>query len=142
MKSLKIALWICALGCLTAIPFIVLPWGIIEDIMMWFGLKPVPDIPAVMYFIRIACGVFGLIGIFFIILARNPLDYGPMLNLGAYGLIVFGLLGLILGLSLKISPTVFWGDAIFGIVLGIVIAILSSKAQRVSKAEEEIGISR
>ena len=105
--------------------------------MMWFGLKPIPDIPAVMYFVKIACGVFGLIGMYFIILARNPLDYGPMLNLGAYGLIAFGLLGLILGLSLKISLIVFFGDAIFGIVLGIVIAILSSKAQKASKGKEE-----
>lgn len=130
MKNLKIALWICALGCLAAIPFIVLPWGIIEEIMMWFGLKAIPDNPEVMYFIRIASGVFGLIGIYFIILAKNPLAYGPMLNLGAYGLIIFGLLALIFGLSLNISPTIFLGDAIFGIVLGIVIATLSSKAQK------------
>ena len=132
MTSLKIALWICALGCLAAIPFIVLPWGIIENIMMWFGLEPIPGIPAVMYFIRITCGVFGLIGIYFIILARNPLGYGPMLNLGAYGLIVFGLLALILGLNLNISLTVFLGDAIFGIALGSVIVFLSSRAQRIS----------
>lgn len=130
MKSLKIALWISALGCLTAVPFIVLPWEIIKDIMVWFGLKPIPDIPAVIYFIRISCGVFGLIGIFFIMLARNPLDYGPMLNLGAYGLIVFGFMGLVLGLNLKISPIVFWGDAIAGIVLGVVIAILSAKTKK------------
>lgn len=133
MRSLKIALWICALGCLTAVPFIVLPWGAIKGIMVWYGLEPVPDIPVVMYFIRITCGVFGLIGIYFIILARNPLDYGPMLNLGAYGLIVFGLLCLILGLSMKISLTVFLGDALFGITLGIVIVFLASRAQRISK---------
>jgi hypothetical protein len=131
MKSLKISLWICAIGCLTAVPLIVLPWRIFGDIMLWFGLETIPDIPTVMYSIRIVCGISGLIGIFFIILARNPLGYGPMLNLGAYGLIVFGLLALILGLTLKISLTIFLGDAIFGIVLGVVILILSSKAQSV-----------
>ena len=139
MKSLKIVLWICALGCLTAIPFIVLPWGTIGDIMMGFGLKPFPGIPAVMYFVRIACGVFGLIGVFFIILARDPLNYGSMLNLGAYGLIAFGFLCLILGLTHKISLTVFLGDALFGIVLGSVIAALSSKARRISETEERGG---
>ncbi|MGK7874991.1 MAG: hypothetical protein AB4426_17330 [Xenococcaceae cyanobacterium] len=131
MKSLKISLWICAIGCLTALPFTVFPVP-----MTWFGLKPIPDIPEIMYFIRIACGVFGLIGIYFIILARNPLGYGAMLNLGAYGLIAFGLLGLILGLSLKIPLIVYLGDALFGIVLGSVIAILSSKIQRGLKDRE------
>lgn len=143
MNSLKTALWICALGCLTAIPFIVLPWGIIEAIMMAFGLKSIPEIPeipAVMYFMRIACGVLGLVGIFFIMLARNPLDYGPMLNLGAYGLIVFGLLALVLGLRLRISPMVFLGDTLFGIVLGVVVAVLSFKARSVS--ETKAGVSR
>ncbi|MFC1614107.1 hypothetical protein ACFL5K_02300 [Gemmatimonadota bacterium] len=141
MKSLKIVLWICALGCLTAVPLVILPWGIIENIMLCFGLEPIPDTPAAMYFVRVACGVFGLVGIFFIILARNPLDYGPMLNLCAYGLIVFGLLSLIIGLSLKMSPIVFLGDVIFGIILGILIAILSSKAQRAIKAKEETDIN-
>jgi hypothetical protein len=141
MKNLKIVLWICAVGCLTAVPLVILPWCIIENIMVCFGLTAIPDIPAAMYFVRIACGVFGLIGIFFIILAKNPLNYGPMLNLAAYGLVVFGLLSLILGLSLKMSPIVYLGDAIFGIVLGIVIAVLSSKAQRAIKAKEETDIN-
>lgn len=132
MKSLKIALWICAIGCLTAIPFTVLPVP-----MTWFGLKPISDIPELMYFIRVTCGVYGLIGIYFIILARNPLGYGAMLNLSAYGLIAFGLLGLILGLNLKISLIIYLGDALFGIVLGSVIAILSSKTQRDLKAREK-----
>ena len=141
MKSLKAALWICAIGCLTAVPFIILPWGVIENIMIRFGVEPIPDIPAAMYFVRIACGVFGLIGIYFIILARNPLTHGPMLNLGAYGLIFFGLLALILGLSLEISPLVFLGDAVFGIVLGIFIAVLSSKARKDPKVKEETALN-
>ena len=110
MRSLKTVLWICASGCLTAIAFVLLPWEIIQDIFIWFGIEPIPDIPVVKYFFRIACGIIGLIGIFFIILARNPLGYGPMLNLGAYGLIVFGLLSLIFGLILKLPLKAFLGS--------------------------------
>lgn len=133
MRSLKFALWICASGCLAAIPFVVLPWEIIQDLCLWFGIEPIPDTPLLMYFLRGACGIFGLIGLYFIVLARNPLDYGPMLNLGAHGLIAFGLLALILGLSLKISLKIFLGDAIFGIALGIVITILSYRVQKIPK---------
>lgn len=130
MNILKITLWICGLGCLSAIPFIFLPWHIIGDILIWFGVEPIPDIVNLQYFSRIAYGVFGMIGIYFIILARNPLAYGPMLYLGAYGLIAFGILSFILGIVLNIPRIIFLGDAIFGILIGIIIIILSSKAKK------------
>jgi hypothetical protein len=130
MKNLKITLWICGLGCLSAIPFIFLPWRIIGDIVNWFGVEPIPDVAAIQYFTRIVFGVFGMIGIFFIILARNPLVYGLMIKLGGYGLITFGLLALILGVVLNITFSVFLGDAIFGIIFGIAILLFSSKAKK------------
>ena len=130
MKSLKVALWVTAIGCLTAVPFIVLPWAVVENFILRFGIEPIPNDPLVMYLLRVSCGVYGLIGVYFIMLARNPLNYGPMLNLGAYGLIIFGLLSLLVGVSLEISPKVYAGDFLSGLILGIVIIILSSKAKR------------
>ncbi len=130
MKSLKVALWIVAIGCLVAVPFIVLPWSVVEKIVLWFGIEPIPNDPLVMYVLRVSSGVYGLIGVYFIMLARNPLNYGPMLNLGVYGLIIFGLLSLIVGGSLKISPKVYTGDFLSGLILGIAIIIFSFKAKR------------
>jgi hypothetical protein len=130
MKSLKVALWVAAFGCLTAVPFIFLPWGAVESIISWFGIEPMPNVPIVIYIFRVVCGVIGLIGVYFIILARNPLNYGPMLDLGAYGLILFGLLALILGLKIGMPPIAYIGDALSGLILGIIIAIFSSKAKR------------
>lgn len=130
MKSLKIALWLAAIGCLAAVPFIALPWSVLEKIILWFGVGPISDNQLVMYFLRVSCGVYGLIGIFFIILAKNPLAYGPMLNFGAYGLIIFGLLSLIVGVGLDISPKVYTGDFLSGLILGIVIIVFSSRAKR------------
>lgn len=130
MKSLKVVLWVAAIGCLTAVPFIVLPWSVVDKIVLLFGIEPIPNDPLVMYILRVSCGVYGLIGVYFIILARNPLGCGPMLDLGAYGLTIFGLSSLIIGLSLEISPRVFTGDSLSGLILGIVIIVLSSKAKR------------
>jgi hypothetical protein len=81
---------------LTAVPFIVLPWHVLDKIVLWFGFEPIPNDRLVMYILRVTCGVYGLIGVYFIILARNPLVYGPMLGLGAYGLAIFGLLSTII----------------------------------------------
>ena len=53
MKSLKLTLWIAAIGCLAAVPFIVLPWSIVENIILWLGFEPLPDSPVVIYLFRI-----------------------------------------------------------------------------------------
>ncbi|MDI6752725.1 MAG: hypothetical protein QME07_07785 [bacterium] len=142
MKVLKIALWICGIGCLTVIPFMVLPWAMVENAYRWFGYEPIPAIPTAMYLFRIACGIFGLIGVYFIILAQNPLRYGLMLSLGAYGLISFGLLCLVVGIILKMSPMFYIGEASFPLVLGIIILALSSKAQGMSEEEKKTDINR
>lgn len=133
MKRLKIALWIAAIGCLTAVPFIFFPWAAVENIGSWFGIEPLPNMPIAVYFFKVVFGVFGLIGVFFIILATNPLKYGAMLNLGAFGLILFGLLALVLGFFIGLSPIVYIGDGLSGLVLGIVILIFSSKFKQAQK---------
>ncbi len=134
MKSLKVALWITAVGCLKVAPFIFLPWSVIEAIVTFFGYGPIPDVPIVIYFCKFLFGVLGFIGIFFIILALNPLGYGPMLYLGAYGLIVFGLLELILGITIDFSPIVYVSDASFALILGIIILILAFKCKNAEVA--------
>ena len=133
MKSLKVALWITAIGCLTAVPFIFLPWAAVESIGSWFGIESLPDMPIAVYFFKVVFGVFGLIGVFFIILARNPLKYGSMLNLGAFGLILFGLLALILGLAIGLPPIVYIGDGLSGLVLGTAILVFFSRSKQALK---------
>ena len=130
MKSLRVALWITAIGCLTAVPFILLPWSVLKALVSFFGHDPIPDVPVVIYFVKILCVFLGFIGIYFIILARNPLGYGSMLYLGAYGLILFGLLALILGFTIGVSAIVYLGDAFFTLILGIIILALSSKCKK------------
>ncbi len=130
MKHLKIALGVTAIGCLTAVPFIFLPWEVLQDFISRFGIDPLPRMPVFIYFFKVVCGVCGLIGLFFILLTRNPMGYGRMLELGGYGLLIFGLLALITGASLGIPLIVYFGDGIFGVVLGTLISILSSKLRR------------
>jgi len=91
--------------------------------------------PIAVYFFKVTFGVFGLIGVFFVILARNPLESRPMLSLGAFGLILFGLLALVAGLYLGLPPIVFLGDGLSGLVLGIAILFLSSKLKQLSKSQ-------
>ena len=132
MKGLKITLWIAALGCLSAVPFVILPWGVVENLALWFGIDPLPNTPIVVYLFRVACGIFGLIGIYYIILAKNPLAYGPMLGLGTYGLILFGLLSLIVGSSIGLPTIVYIGDGLSGLILGTLTTVFAYKVRRIS----------
>ena len=134
MKSLKFVLWVTAFGCLTAVPFIFLPWSVVESIASWFGIESLPSSAIAVYFFKVVFCVFGLIGVFFVILARNPLEYGPMLNLGAFGLISFGLLALVIGLFTGLPPIVYLGDGLPGLVLGGAILIFSSKPKQALKS--------
>ena len=52
-----------------------------------------------------------------------------MLALGAYGLILFGLSALAIGVSVGLSPNVFAGDVLSGLILGIVIIVLSNRVK-------------
>lgn len=132
MKTLKVLLWVAAVGCLTAVPFIFLPWSVTVSIGSWFSSESLPCTPIAIYFFKIAFGIFGLIGVFFIILAMNPLKYGPMLNLGAFGLILFGLLAFITGISIGLPLAVYLGDGLSGLVLGIAVLIFSSKSKQLN----------
>ena len=90
MKSLAIALWIAALGCLAAVPLLFLPWSAAEWLALQFAIE-LPDAPVVIFFLKAMFGVFGCIDVFFVMLARNPLGYGGMIELGGYGLILYGI---------------------------------------------------
>ncbi len=130
MKGLKIALWIAAISCLTAIPFVFLPWSAVVGFSSWFGVETLPDTPIAIYFFKITFAVFGLIGIFFAILARNPFNYGPMLNLGGLGLILFGVLALSTGFFSAVPPIVYLGDGLSGLILGIAVLFFISRTEQ------------
>ena len=130
MKRLKIMLWLCGIGFLISFIFMVLPWGLIENLYSIFGEEPIPYSPTSGYLFRVSCGMVGIIGVYFIILARDPLKYRPLLFFSAYGLIAGGLICFIAGLVIGISPLFYIGDGLFGVILGIILAVLTSKIQQ------------
>ena len=76
----------------------------------------------------------GLIGVFFIILARNPLKYDGMLLLAAYGLLCYGLFCLAGGIRYNLPVWAYAGDIIFGIVTSVLILIFRKKAIKANSA--------
>jgi len=128
MKGLKIILWICAISFLGAFILAPLPWRAIIAWIQWIGIQPPAAAPITVFMIRISLAMFGMIGIFFVILAKNPLKYGAMLPLSAYGLLCSGVLSLVLGLRYGLPVWIYSNDVIFGLAAGVLILVFQKKA--------------
>ena len=85
MKELKIILWITAIGCLLDSVLAALPWKAITAFCDWAGIQTPIALPFTVFMYRLCSVLFGILGIFFVILARNPLQYGGMLLLVSKG---------------------------------------------------------
>jgi hypothetical protein len=128
MKGLKIILWICAISFLLAFILAPLPWRAIIAWFQWVGIQPPAAAPITVFMFRISLAMFGIIGIFFVILAKNPLKYGAMLPLSAYGLLCYGVFSLVLGIRYGLPVWIYTNDVIFGLVAGVLILVLQKKA--------------
>jgi len=134
MKGLKIILWICAICCLLGFIAAALPWRAITALFHWVAVQPPPAEPLTVFVFRLFLAIFGMIGIFFVILARNPLEYGAMLPLAAYGLLCYGVFCLVGGIRYGLPVWTYSGDVIFGIAAGVLILVLRKKAMRANSA--------
>jgi len=128
MKGLKIVLWICAVCCLLGFVFGALPWTAITAWFKCFGLEPPVAGPITAYVFRLCMAIFGLSGIFFVILARNPLKYGGMLPLAGWGILFMGLFSLVGGIRYGFPVWTYAGDVIFCVVIGALVFVFRKKA--------------
>ena len=127
MKGLKIILWICAVSCLLGFICAALPWSAIITFYHWSGVQPPFDATTV-FLVRLFLATFGMTGIFFVILARNPLNYDAMLLLSAFGLICFGIFYLVGGIRYGLPIWYFSQKSISCAVFGVLILVFRKKA--------------
>jgi len=128
MKGLKIVLWVCAVGCLLSFVFAALPWNFIKGWFNFFGLTPLAMEPMTVYMFRLCLATYGLIGIFFVILAKNPLKYDGMLLLAAYGALLTALFCLVGGIRYGLPLWAYSCDVIFCALAGVLLLIFRKKA--------------
>ena len=134
MKGLKITLWICGVLCLLGGILAAFPWRAIAGMCQWVGVQPPAAEPITVFMIRLCLVMAGMIGVFFIILARNPLKYGAMLLLAAYGLLCYGLFCLVAGIRYALPVWVYAGDVLFGFVTGALILMYRKRAMQANSA--------
>lgn len=138
MRALKICLWIAGVGCLLSIFGIFLPISAWESIAKFIGAQPLglTDSPLVEYAIRLMSATYVGVGVFFVILALDPMKYGVMVPFAGMAAVLLGVVCAIIGLMVAMPVPWFLGDSIPCIVLGILILAFWKKAKTNHTIEE------
>ncbi len=132
MRALKICLWIAGVGCLLSVFGMFLPMSVLESIAKFFGIELLPDSPLLVYAVRLMSATYAAVGVFFIILALQPMKYGVMVPFSGLGAVFVGVVCAITGLLTAMPLWWFLGDSLSCLVLGVLILVFWQQAKQAS----------
>lgn len=130
MRGLKICLWITGILCLLSVAGLFLPLSAFKSIAGFFGIETLPDSPLIMYAIRTMSATFIGIGVFFIILALNPVKYGVLVPFSGFVSVFIGVVCAISGPIVGMPAFWYLGDTLSCLVLGVLILVFWQKAKK------------
>jgi hypothetical protein len=137
MIAVRVVLVVMGIVCiLSAAPGAVAPWSSIVHWLGVFGLEPIPEQPLVVYCVRLSSLGFALIGVFFLVLATNPVRYGPMVALAVCGLLLMAALALVTGLQIRMQPPWYLADAGLSLLAAVLLLAFWPRGAPVSSVNE------
>ncbi len=138
MRGLKICLWIGGILCLSSIVGVVLPVSMWESMTRYFGVESLPDSPLFFYMARVTSAMAVWLGVFFIILAMRPMDYGAMVPISGICAIALGIVCVITGFIEQMPKLWFFGDTLSCLALGVLILIFWRQAKKSNAIQEPV----
>lgn len=133
MRALKICLWVTGILCLLSVFGMFLPLSAFESIARFFGVESLPDSPLVLYAGRVMSATYVGVGIFFIILALNPVKYGVMVPFSGLCSVFIGAVCAITGIAARMPAMWYLGDSIPCLVLGVLILVFWQRARQTAR---------
>jgi len=98
-------------------------------IHQWLGLGKFPEGIIVDYLARSLSGFYAIIGVLYIVLARDIRAYASIITVTAWASICFGVATIIIDLQLGFPAWWTWGEGPFIIVYGAVVLWLQRKVK-------------
>lgn len=129
MRGLKICLWITGILCLLGVFGMFLPISTLESFTKFFGIESLSGPPLGTYAIRVTSAMCVGIGVFFIILALNPVKYGVLVPFSGIASVLLGVVCFITGLVVGMPVLWFLGDTLSCAVLGVLILVFWRKTK-------------
>jgi hypothetical protein len=110
LRLLRLFLFFSALGWLVCIGGVFAEWPLVNRIAQGMGAKPIAYDPMLDYWLRMICGAFTLVGVWYLALALWPKKFAAAVPWFGWLMIAEGIVLLVSGLRLGIAPFPFWGD--------------------------------
>ena len=129
-RLLRVILGLAAVVWGISLVAVLLPWPVVKSGLVALGAQPIPDDPMLVYWMRMACGAFFMIGVLFGAVLFNFKKYEVLIPLLAYLSIAEGLLLLLSGLWLGLPPFPFLGDSLFGLGVGLGLLVVYPRVRR------------
>jgi hypothetical protein len=127
LRILQLLLFCGGFGFFISIFGVFMPWSSVAEQLEGLGAKELPADPMLNYWLRMQSGGNTLVGVFFFVLALNPMKYRNVLSFAWILLIGEGCILLVWGFLLRLSPLPFAVDSLFCLVIGIGILLSSYK---------------
>jgi len=126
MRGLKICLWMGGAFCLLSVFGVFLPISVFESIAKCFGVESAgfADSPLIEYAVRLMSGTYVAVGVYLVILAREPMKYGVLVPFTAVASVLLGAGCVVTGMMVGMPVQWFLGDGVPCIVFGVVVLLL------------------
>ena len=134
-RILKLILQINGAVMATALVAVFMSHDQMAAIHQWLGLGKFPEGIIVDYLARSLSAFYAIMGVLYIVLARDIRAYATIITFMAWASICFGVATIIIDLQLGFPAWWTWGEGPFIIVYGAVVLWLQRK---VKKTPEEV----
>ena len=118
LRLLRLFLVFSALAWGVCIVGVFATWPQINSIAQGMGAKPIAYDPMLDYWLRMICGAFTLIGLWYLAMAIWPQKFAVAIPWFGGLMIAEGVILLISGLRLGIGPFPFYGDVAASLIGG------------------------
>ena len=129
LRLLRLFLAFSAIGWGVRVVGVFASWPQVNSIAQGMGAKPIAYDLMLDYWLRMICGAFTLVGVWYLALALWPRKFVVAIPWFGWLMIVEGVLLLISGLRLGIGPFPFYGDVALSLVCGVGIVCFAKSAK-------------
>jgi len=136
VRALKACLWVTGLLSLLCVAGMFLPLSTVEALAKAFADQPLPDAPIFAYGLRVSCVTYVAIGVFYIMLALDPMKYGAMVPFSGAAAVFVGVCCGAFGLLTEMPLAWFMGDFLGCTVLGVLILLFWRRAVSQARTAE------
>jgi len=130
LRLLRLFLIFSAIGWGVCVVGVFASWQQINSIAQGMGAQPIAFDPMLDYWLRMICGAFTLIGIWYLVLALWPRKFAMAIPWFGWLMVLEGVVLLAQGLRLGLGPFPFYGDVTASFIGGFGIVIFAKAARR------------